>query len=344
MPEVVGTHIDRVVTVEIRRRGAFNRGVVVPLYEAARRAQGDRPLALLAAERLRAAVPPGSYVLILTGSGRPPWRPRGETDGPVGAASMARAIKLGLGGRPVYVAAEPYMPPVIAAGEGLGLTGVTDRAMAEYDGFYPTALVRPFPLDPTRARATAVGLLDDLQPSAVIAIETLAPNAKGVIHSATGFEREPQHVAHSYHVIEEARRRGILAVGVGDFGNECGMGLIAEAVGRINPFGTTCKCPCGAGVAAAVATDVLMVAAISNWGGYAISAALAYLLGNPDVLESPVAARRSLEECVAAGAEGEGGMRQPWVDGTPVETQVSVVTLLRTIVENALKPPLERGW
>ena len=216
--------------------------------------------------------------------------------------------------------------------------------MAEFDGFYPTALVRPFPLDPGQAKATAVSLLDELQPSAVIAIENLSPNAKGIIHSATGFEREPTHVAHSFHVVEEARRRGILTVGVGDFGNECGMGLIADAVRKINPYGTACKCPCGAGVTAAVSTDVLVVASISNWGSYAISAALALLLKDPNVLESPEAARRSLEECVAAGAEGEGGMRQPWVDGTPLEAQVAVVTMLRTIVANALKPALDRGW
>ncbi len=227
MAETFGIHVDRLVTIEMKRSGVANRGVILPLYEAAYRAQG-RALTLLAAERLIETVKQGEYVLITTGSGKQPWRPRGETDGPLGTASLARALKLGLGGRPVYIAAEPYMPPVLAASEALGLTPTYDREMAEYDGFYPTALVRPFTLNAEEALAQAQSLLDELQPAAVIAVETLGPNGKGVIHSATGYEREAEYVAHAFHLVEEARRRGIFTLGIGDYGNEVGCGLIAE--------------------------------------------------------------------------------------------------------------------
>jgi hypothetical protein len=298
----------------------------------------------MAAERLLAAVRKGDYVLITTGSGRAPWRPRGETDGPLGAASLARAVKLGLGGRPVFVAAEPYLPPVVAASEAAGITPSYDREMAEFDGFYPTALVRPFTLEKEEALSQAKSLLDELEPTAVISIETLGPNGKGVIHSANGYERPAAHVAHAYHLVEEAHSRGILTLGIGDYGNEVGFGLIAEELTRLMLCWAKCKCPCESDPVCHVATDVLVVGSISNWAGYGISACLAYLLKNPTLLQTPEMERRMGLDCVYAGAEGEAGMKQPWVDGTSPETQEAVVTMLHMLVQNALTTPLDRGW
>ncbi len=344
MPETFGRHVDRLVTLEMRQVGNPMRGAIVSLYEAASRAQKERPLTLLAAEGLKQAVTRGQYVLFMTGSGRIPWRPNGETDGPLGAVSMARAVKLGLGARPVYVAAEPYLPPIVAASEAAGITPTRDKGMAEYDGFYPTALVRPFTLRKEEALDQANAMLDELRPAAVVSIETLSPNEKGVIHSATGFERESQYVAHTFHLVEEARKRGIFTVGIGDFGNEVGCGLIAEEIKKINPFGQTCKCPCGAGAVSRVATDVLVIGNISNWAGYGVSACLAYLCQKPDVLQSVETERRMGLDCVYAGAEGGGGMKQPWVDHTTGETQQAIVALLHMMVHSALQTAQDRGW
>ena len=49
-------------------------------------------------------------------------------------------------------------------------------------------------------------------------------------------------------------------------------------------------------------------------------------------------------DCAYAGAEGEAGMKQPWVDGTSPETQEAVVTMLHMLVRNALSSPQDRGW
>lgn len=343
MPEIFGEHVDRLITVEIKRPGLRSRGVILPLYEAARQFQ-KRPLTLLAAEKLCETVKNGSYVLIITGSGRPPWRPAGETDGPLGAVSMARAIKLGLNGRPVYITAEPYMAPVLAASEAAGITPCYDREMAEYDGFYPTALARNFTLDPEKARLQAQALLDEFKPAAVISIETLGPNNMGIIHSMTGYEREAEYVAHTYHLVEEAHKRNIFTLGIGDFGNEVGCGLIADQLKTINQCWATCSCPCASGTVCCVKTDVLVIGAISNWAGYGISACLAYLLKNPEILQSPDMEKQMGVDCVYAGAEGEAGMKQPWVDGTSAETQQAVVTMLHMLVENTIKQTLDRGW
>jgi hypothetical protein len=75
-----------------------------------------------------------------------------------------------------------------------------------------------------------------------------------------------------------------------------------------------------------------------------VSAGLAYLLENPGILQSPERERRMGLDCVYAGAEGEAGMKQPWVDGTSPETQQAVVTILHMLVENALASALDRGW
>ena len=343
MSEIFGLNVDRLVTVEMKRMGAAQEGIIAPLYDAAYKAQ-KRALTMLAAERLNQEVKKGDYVLFLTGSGRPPWRPNGETDGPLGVVSLARAIKLGLGARPVYIAAEPYMPPIIAASEAAGITPCNDKEMAEYDGFYPTVLYRNFTLNKEEALAQAKEIMDDLNPKAVVSIETLSPNEKGVIHSATGFERESEHVAHTFHLVEEAKKKGIFTIGIGDFGNEVGCGLIADELKKINPFGTVCKCPCGSGAISRIATDVLVIGAISNWAAYGVSACLAFLLKNPELLQSAETERRMGFDCVYAGAEGNGGMKQPWVDATSGETQQAVVTMLHMLVYNALRPALDRGW
>jgi hypothetical protein len=54
--------------------------------------------------------------------------------------------------------------------------------------------------------------------------------------------------------------------------------------------------------------------------------------------------RRMGLDCAYAGAEGEAGMKQPWVDGTSPETQQAVVAMLHMLVENALAETLDRGW
>src|SRR5438105_1421024 len=101
MPEVVGEAIDRLCTVEMRVQG-LPRGKINRLYDAARQARGE-PLSLAAAHGLQARVGRGDTVFIATGAGSAPWLPYGETDGPPGAALVARAVDRALGARPVYL-------------------------------------------------------------------------------------------------------------------------------------------------------------------------------------------------------------------------------------------------
>jgi hypothetical protein len=118
--EIVGDSIDRAVNIEMRFRAGLPRGVTYPLYEAARKKQ-KKPLAWLAAKLLKDSIKPGQNVFVVTGAGTPPGLPAGETDGPPGAAAIARAIEFGLGGKPILISEERNMPAVIKSTEAAGL-------------------------------------------------------------------------------------------------------------------------------------------------------------------------------------------------------------------------------
>ena len=332
MPHIIGDNIDRLVTVEMRTQGIV-RGNIVQLYEAARAKQGA-PLTMLAADRLHDAIRPDDVVLITTGAGSWPWMPKGETDGPPGAASLARALSLGLGARPVIVSEERNLPGINAASAAIGLLVTDARTLRARTGAVTTI---PFPLEETAARVAAERLMDDWSPKAVIAVEKLGPNAKGEIHSLQGFNTSDD-TAKVHHLFELATQRGILTIGYGDGGNEIGCGVIYDDTRRIMPAGAACQCPCGEGMATVVPTDVLVVSTASNWGAYGTSACLAFRLGNVSLLQDPATERRMIENCALAGAgDGMSGLPIPWVDGSNLEVQQAIVTVMHMIITNGLR-------
>jgi len=332
VPEIVGDNVDRLVTVEMRNQGIV-RGNIAQLYSAARTRLGE-PLAMLAAKRLRAAIKPGGAVIITTGAGSWPWLPNGETDGPPGAASLARAITLGLGGRSILVSEERKLPPIASSCLAAGLVVDDEATLRARSG---VATLTSFSTDDAAARAQARQLLDDWEPQAVVAVEKLGPNAKGEFHSLQGINAS-EDAAKVHHLFALAAEREILTVGVGDGGNEIGCGVIYEETRRIMPAGSRCQCPCGDGMACVVGTDALVIGATSNWAAYGISACLAFLLRDPTLLHDAATEQRVIEQCALAGAgDGMSGMAIPWVDGTSLEVQRAVVTMLGMIVANGLR-------
>ncbi len=338
MPRIIGEYVDRLVNVEMLDDNFDRRGRTHQFYEAARAKQGA-PLTYLAAKGLVESVKEGDYVLLLSGAGISPFLEYGETDGPNGIASLARAVSFGLNATPVYVGNPKELGPVIAAGQAAGLLPLTREAVEVYKR-RSTALSVPFPLGANGAKEKAISILDEFRPSAILAVEKHGPNPLGVWHSAAGQRYSPDTQPHVYLIVEEARKRGIFTVGVGDGGNEIGFGLINKEATEIyrQTFGVTCLCGCGGGQATGTATDVLVSASISNWGAYGISAMLAYMKGNPLILQDPDTELRMLEAAVAAGAVAAGSLATiPMVDYTSPEAQKAVVTLLREIVSNALR-------
>ncbi|HVI84793.1 MAG TPA: glutamate cyclase domain-containing protein [bacterium] len=333
MPEIIADSIDRLTCVEMRIPG-IDRGIVEPLYRAARAAQGGSPLALRAASLLRERVRADDAVLVITGAGVPPYLPYGETDGPPGAVALARAIGRGLGARTVLVTEPHYMPGLRAAAAAAGLPVLDDDLAEQRPG---AVVMRTFPVDDQEGRREAEALVAHYHPAAVIAVEKLGPNAKGVIHSLRGVDGTA-HTGKAHHLIQVAQAREVPTVGFGDAGNELGCGLIYDTVRRVLQYGAKCQCPCGDGMATTVKTDVLVISNTSNWGAYGTAACLALLMHDVALLPAPDEERRVIEQCAQHGAgDGMVGLPIPWVDGTSTDVQEAMLTMLRMIVTNGLR-------
>lgn len=337
MSATVGEYVDRLCSVELRFKsvpGGLPAGTTHRLYEAARQHQGD-PLTYLAAKGLQERVRPGDVVFVITGAGTPPHLPKGETDGPPGAASLALALDLALGAKPVVMAEDHCLPGVVASVEAAGVA-VLNEEMFGVRSHCARALTLPYGEE---TRAFAAAQVERYQPKAMIFVEKGGPNEKGVFHTIMGTAKEPAVIAHAQHFVDLARASGIYTIGIGDGGNEIGFGQIHSAVKDIQPMGHRCACPCGAGVATVTSTDVLVAAAISNWGAYGVSAMLALLSERQEALQDEETELRILEACVREGAQDGAYARQiSYVDGTSDRAQQALITLLHQAVSNGLTP------
>jgi len=294
------------------------------LYKAARGLAGE-PLCAAAARRLEAAIHPGSAVLLLTGAGAPPRLPRGETDGPLGAAVLARGLVLAFGARPLVVAEARFRGPIMATLDALA-DGAPDSAWRR------AVRYAPFPARRDSAERAAAALWDRVSPVAVISIERLGPNSRGVTHNAKGEDVTAAH-AGVESLFTLARRRGVLTIGVGDRGNELGFGSIMTRRSRITSLTRPCVCPCRSTIMCTVPAEVVVVASVSNWGAYAMVAGLAIRLGDARLLHHPKDETRMLKACVNAGArDGLSMRRQLTVDSLPLRMQRTVVALLNGAV------------
>lgn len=321
--EIVGERLDRLMTVEIRPlSGGLPAGYVAPMYAACRRHHG-LPLTTLAARKLIAAVKPGSTVLIATGAGIAPKLPLGETDGPPGAAVLARALVLGFGVKAILVTEDAHMPPVAA---------VASVVNEELGGKGKVA-VESFPMGARMGQVAAEHLVREYSPTAVLFVERDGPNVEGHFHGVRGDCREPEQVAHVYQLAAVARSRGILSVGIGDGGNEVGFGAVRDEISAVHPLRAKCLRGCESGVVTTAATDVVVSASVSNWGAYAVAAALASALGKPELLHSPELEHALIEATVKAGArDGATSLAECAVDGIDWQGHASFVGLLNSIV------------
>lgn len=293
------------------------------------------PTSLLAAEQIIKRANKNENIIISTGAGIVPWVAKGETDGPLGAAALGNALNKGLSLKPIFLTEELNIDPIKASCESLGL------ALSDFETFRRkdrTGFIRSYPYDDGESKRLAPEILDEYEPSMIITLEKLSPNEKGVIHTVRGFDHTNSH-AKLQHLINEARRRNILTIGIGDGGNEIGFGVINREVKDIVvPYGSRCQCPCQSGIAAVTETDFLIVAAISNWGAYGLQACLAGLLNNLRILHNSTDEQRMLEECFKAGGTDALYLKQmPRVDGVPSEVNQSIITILRETVVKGLE-------
>jgi D-glutamate cyclase len=302
--ECVGENLDQLSTLDMR-----GDGVLRVLFRAARQLHAA-PLTLTAARALSARLRGGDRVLMLTGFLAP--KPFPETDGLIGSAVLAAALERAFGAVPVFVA-EPEVTVTLRAALRAGGLNVT--ADLESSPRVPhAAVVLNYSAD-AGAEKSAAALAGQIKPAACLAIERPGANPQGQYHFAMG-ANVTADVAPLDALFLEVGRRGSLTIGIGDFGNELGMGAIVDVVRAETPAGADCGCGCGGGTACATPAEITVLASVSDWGAYAVAACLAYLKRDPAVLVPADAYRRICEDTVRSGAiDGPTRYATPSVDG-----------------------------
>ena len=218
-----------------------------------------------------------------------------ETDGPAGTMVAARALRR-LGYRPILV---------------------TD---AYCKGFFDEDPLETVYMRPEDGDGYCRALLARFRPVALLSIERCGKNTAGDYANMRGVSIRP-YTAPIDRLFELAQG-SVLTIGVGDGGNEIGMGALAEEIGRKLPL-----VPCR------VAADALIIATVSNWGAYGLAAALAEASGQ-DVLCAPEQVEAFLRRTVALGSvDGVSGRNIACVDGFPLETELSILAELRAYLK-----------
>ena len=336
--EETSRNIDRLVTSGAGWGGRTDRWIIPALYECASKKLGGKPISLVAAQKMMEHIKEGDRVILIDQFAYHPNMPFGETDGPPGVASLARAVKFGLGALPVLVTGPKDINVTSQATRAAGMNVMEYSEAKEVKS--AAAAAETFPIaDAEESKKAVAKIMDKYAPTALISVETIGPNKKGIKHSGTGFDAGAKDKLPALeYLFYEANARGIFSLAFMDRGNEMGSGTIEEDVRRITPYADVCQCPCGGGSACSVKTDIIFPAFISNWGAYAVTAMLGCLLKKPEILQDDDTERRVIEASIMAGAvDGIAGRLIVGVDGCDLKAQQGLVNLLHTIVTNALR-------
>jgi hypothetical protein len=250
--------------------------------------------ALRAARALR----PAARVLIVTGF--VVTEGHAETDGPPGAAVLGRALRR-LGARVRYTSDPVVLSPLEAS---LRVLGEPTDVFAYPEG-----------------RDAAASVLERERPTHLVAIERPGRGKGGDYLNARGLSVAAwNRPLDEMFLLARKRRPRAVTIGVGDGGNEIGMGRVRSRLMREGRL--------MARIASVVPADHLVVAGVSNWGAYGIVAELGRLTAQR-LLHTPAEERAMIDACVKAGAvDGLTKRPEPTVDALDAETHASMVALL----------------
>lgn len=167
-------------------------------------------------------------------------------------------------------------------------------------------------------------------PTHVLAIERPGPTADGTFRTMRGLDITDHH--REVHAMYEADiAAGTVTTGIGDGGNEIGMG-------NIEPSTIEANITSGATVHCGVSTGHLIVAGVSNWGAYALVAGVAILLGEPERVAWLFDSQRELKHLEKLAQFGElvdgvTGRQEATVDGLPWDVYAAPLIRIREILE-----------
>jgi hypothetical protein len=267
--------------------------VVDSVESIIQRDEGNRGISdiFLKGELYKAArsILPCSSIIIITGfpcllDHSPPT----ETDGPLGAVAIARALIV-LGKKVVILTDECNEEVMLAcvASSGIRADKISMESFpGRCEGFDESDLTR---LSGLARRCDAV-----------VAIERAGPNSEGACLTMRKRDMSdivaPLELLFDLAFIADCRcsppelgeeegevppeSLSFVRIGIGDGGNEVGMGKIYDLVSN------SCSIPNAAEIACETVADHLLVASVSNWGGYALAAAVAIVAADADNSDS----------------------------------------------------------
>ena len=209
-----------------------------------------------------------------------------ETDGPVGAIAISRALKK-LGYKVVFITDKwsfNVMKGLLDSEDELVNFPVTNHSSSE---------------------SFSKNLLLKYSPSVVLSIERASLVKDGTYRNWKGQDISDYNAKLDY-LFDQSQ----YSIGIGDGGNEIGMGNLSEQIKKIkglpdNPSSTN--------------VNNLIIASCSNWGGYGLVAALSILV-KQNLLISADEAKKLIIKSVDLGAvEGLTGKSDYAVDGRDLE-------------------------
>jgi D-glutamate cyclase len=295
-PHALIDRIERLIHVDVGRN-------ITGLFDAARGALWSAASALARTRPARVGLITGFYVP----QGSPP---AAETDGPVGAALLAKGFEAV--GIPCRVATdEPCRSACAASLAGAGVPEV--------------------PIDVVAIGAPLAPLIETWRYAGIthaIAIERCGRSADGPPRNMRG-----QDIGSYTAPLDDLFTAGPWdTIAIGDGGNEIGMGAISRSViaGHV-AHGETIAC--------VTAARHLIVAGVSNWGAYALIGALAALRedwrGTLLACLDETVDRAVLEATVEHGpaVDGVSRLRTLTVDNLDIATHHRTLRMVRTMVE-----------
>lgn len=215
-----------------------------------------------------------------------------ETDGPPGAVAIGNSLQT-LGYKVIYVTDQhgaPLMQALVDKGQ---------RVIS-----YPIA-------NEDTSRKFADKILKETNPSVIISIERCGLTAENDYRNMRGLDISGFNARADYLFANHG-----VTIGIGDGGNEIGMGNLADIIPTIQNLP---KVPC------ITTTTALIIASVSNWGGYGLVTAISELQ-NINLLPSMEQGSEYLIKAAEAGAvDGMSAKQEPKVDGFSLSEDSQII-------------------
>ena len=329
----IGEELDEIFVVDMPVLS-----IIRPLFRALKKKQPG-PMCLGAADFIASALPESGGLALIT-TGLPMGGGVPETDGPVGAALLARALVLSFGVRVVILTEKSARSCIEGACKGAGLHTIRlDQGHPLTIHYLRPVYIKTMDLDDQSCHLQCEEILNDWRPDLAIAVERPSKNSRGLYQGLSGRDISDQ-VADIEYLFARCRETGVATLGVGDSGNELGMGLLKDELSTFVP--QTPEALAHGGLIPVQAVDYLVVASVSNWGGSAIVAGLSLLLERMDVLHDPEHEVKALEKYAENGAiDGCHFLADPISDGVPAAEWAGLWRAIRGMIQRSLEESQE---